>query len=137
MSETVASPTGWKPNPRAARRRRADHIATAFGMVMAGIPVLVLASILWTLLPRGLSGLSAAPSSQVSQEVLVSGMTCAHCVSSVTEELGEIDGVEAVEVDLNVGGLSRVTVHSSGPIDDAALTAAVEEAGYARENALS
>lgn len=81
---------------------------------------------------------AAAPTaSQVAQEVLVSGMTCAHCVASVTEELGEIDGVEAVEVDLNVGGLSRVTVHSSGPIDDAALTAAVEEAGYARENARS
>ncbi|MEH3088533.1 MAG: cation transporter [Microbacterium arborescens] len=85
----------------------------------------------------GAGAASAAPSSRVAQEVLVSGMTCEHCVSSVTEELGEIDGVEAVEVDLNVGGLSRVTVHSSGPIDDAALTAAVEEAGYARENALS
>ncbi|MFT8326214.1 phosphate ABC transporter permease PstA [Gluconobacter oxydans] len=60
MSETVVSTTGWKPNPRAARRRRADHLATAFGMVMAGILVLVLASILWTLLSRGLAGLSAA-----------------------------------------------------------------------------
>ncbi|GBR71125.1 phosphate ABC transporter permease PstA [Gluconobacter kanchanaburiensis] len=60
MSDTAVSSTGWKPNPRAARRRSADHLATAFGMVMAGILVLVLASILWTLLSRGLAGLSAA-----------------------------------------------------------------------------
>ncbi|MBF0858895.1 phosphate ABC transporter permease PstA [Gluconobacter vitians] len=60
MSETTVSTNGWKPNPRAARRRSADHLATAFGMVMAGILVLVLASILWTLLSRGLAGLSAA-----------------------------------------------------------------------------
>ncbi|MBF0875471.1 phosphate ABC transporter permease PstA [Gluconobacter cerevisiae] len=60
MSDTVVSISGWKPNPRAARRRSADHVATAFGMVMAGILVLVLASILWTLLSRGLAGLSAA-----------------------------------------------------------------------------
>ena len=60
MSDSVVSTNGWKPNPRAARRRSADHVATAFGMVMAGILVLVLASILWTLLSRGLSGLSAA-----------------------------------------------------------------------------
>ncbi|KXV41732.1 phosphate transporter, partial [Gluconobacter albidus] len=60
MSDTVVSTNGWKPNPRAARRRSADHVATAFGMVMAGILVLVLASILWTLLSRGLAGLSAA-----------------------------------------------------------------------------
>jgi len=60
MSETTVPTNGWKPNPRAARRRSADHLATAFGMVMAGILVLVLASILWTLLSRGLAGLSAA-----------------------------------------------------------------------------
>ena len=60
MSDSVVSTNGWKPNPRAARRRSADHVATAFGMVMAGILVLVLASILWTLLSRGLAGLSAA-----------------------------------------------------------------------------
>lgn len=60
MSGTVVPTNGWKPNPRAARRRSADHVATAFGMVMAGVLVLVLASILWTLLSRGLAGLSAA-----------------------------------------------------------------------------
>ena len=57
----------------------------------------------------------------------VTGMTCSHCVASVTEEIGEIDGVTAVAVDLPTGA---VTVTSSRPIDDADVRAAVEEAGY-------
>ncbi|GLJ80714.1 heavy-metal-associated domain-containing protein [Microbacterium imperiale] len=82
------------------------------------------------------SGAAAAPSA-VTAEVMVSGMTCSHCVASVTEELVEVPGVEGVDVDLNAGGLSRVTVRSAEPIDDAAITAAIEEAGYAREDARS
>lgn len=66
----------------------------------------------------------------VKEEVLVTGMTCSHCVSSVTEELTGIAGVENVTVDLNAGGASRVTIHSAIPLDAAALKAAVEEAGY-------
>ncbi|MDT0200931.1 copper ion binding protein [Nocardioides sp. AE5] len=57
----------------------------------------------------------------------VTGMTCGHCVSSVSEEIGEISGVSGVEVDLSTG---RVTVVSEAPLDDAAVKAAVEEAGY-------
>ncbi|MFI8595045.1 heavy-metal-associated domain-containing protein [Microbacterium sp. NPDC078428] len=71
-----------------------------------------------------------AAASAVTGEVLVSGMTCSHCVSSVTEELTAIDGVENVTVDLNAGGTSRVTIHSTSPVDGAAIEAAVEEAGY-------
>ncbi|PVW02995.1 heavy metal transporter [Microbacterium sp. Gd 4-13] len=67
----------------------------------------------------------------VTDEILVTGMTCSHCVASVTEELTAIDGVQSVAVDLNVGGTSRVTIHSARPIDAAAVQAAVEEAGYA------
>ena len=55
----------------------------------------------------------------------VAGMTCEHCVRSVSEEVSEVPGVTAVEVDL-AGG--RVTVH--GDADDAAVRAAVTEAGY-------
>ena len=55
----------------------------------------------------------------------VAGMTCEHCVRSVTEEVSEVPGVTAVEVDL-AGG--RVTVQ--GDADDAAVRAAVAEAGY-------
>ena len=57
----------------------------------------------------------------------VSGMTCGHCVASVTEEISEIDGVTDVAVDLPTGA---VTVTSSTPVDSAAVRTAVEEAGY-------
>jgi copper chaperone len=57
----------------------------------------------------------------------VTGMTCGHCVRSVTEEVGKIDGVTKVDVDLTSG---RVTVESEAPVDDAAFAAAVDEAGY-------
>lgn len=72
--------------------------------------------------------------SAATQEVLVDGMTCSHCVSSVTEELTAIEGVDSVTVDLNAGGTSRVTIHSQTDIDADAITAAVEEAGYALQS---
>ncbi len=72
----------------------------------------------------------AEPASTTGTEFLVTGMTCGHCVSSVTEEVGAIDGVESVEVVLKKGGASRVTVSAAGPIDVDAVRAAVEEAGY-------
>jgi copper chaperone CopZ len=57
----------------------------------------------------------------------VTGMTCGHCVSSVTEELTKIDTVRAVDVDLATGA---VTVTSDSPVDEAEVRAAVDEAGY-------
>lgn len=57
----------------------------------------------------------------------VTGMTCAHCVASVTEELGEIAGVTDVAVDLGSGA---VTVTSDRQLDPATVRTAVEEAGY-------
>ncbi len=57
----------------------------------------------------------------------VTGMTCGHCVSSVTEEVSQVAGVTGVEVDLASGA---VTVTSETPVDDDAVRAAVEEAGY-------
>ncbi|MGY1703387.1 heavy-metal-associated domain-containing protein [Geodermatophilus sp. SYSU D00697] len=57
----------------------------------------------------------------------VVGMTCGHCVSAVTEEVSAVPGVTAVDVDLATGGL---TVTSSEPVDQQAVRAAVEEAGY-------
>ena len=58
----------------------------------------------------------------------VVGMTCGHCVSSVTEELLEVPGVTAVDVVLETGS---VTVTSDQPVERAAVEAAVAEAGYA------
>lgn len=76
------------------------------------------------------AGDSAASSDAVATDYLVAGMTCSHCVASVTEEITALDGVERVVVDLNAGGTSRVTVHSSAPLERSSVRSAVEEAGY-------
>ena len=60
----------------------------------------------------------------------VAGMTCSHCVSAVTSELQQLDGVSDVSVELVAGGVSSVTVVSDGALDDAQVAAAVDEAGY-------
>ncbi|MFI9811177.1 heavy-metal-associated domain-containing protein [Saccharothrix variisporea] len=57
----------------------------------------------------------------------VVGMTCGHCVASVTEEVSAIAGVSDVAVDLPTG---LVTVTSAQPLAEAEVRAAVEEAGY-------
>jgi copper chaperone CopZ len=74
---------------------------------------------------------SASIAGTIVEEILVDGMTCSHCVASVTEEIAAIDGVKSVSVGLNKGGASRVTIHSAAPIDAVRVRAAVEEAGYA------
>ena len=61
----------------------------------------------------------------MSATYTVTGMTCGHCVSSVTEEVTAVPGVTGVQVDLESG---RLTVE--GTADESAVQAAVEEAGY-------
>ena len=60
----------------------------------------------------------------------VTGMTCSHCVAAVTEEVSRLVGVSAVDVELVVGGDSRVTVTSAAPLPVDAMREAVDEAGY-------
>ena len=60
----------------------------------------------------------------------VEGMTCAHCVASVIDEVGQVPDVEGVTAELVKGGISRVTVTSPVALDRALVAAAVEEAGY-------
>ena len=57
----------------------------------------------------------------------VEGMTCGHCVQSVKRALGSLDGVTEVAVELESGA---VTVTSDRPVEDDAIRAAVDEAGY-------
>jgi len=57
----------------------------------------------------------------------VTGMTCGHCVGSVTSEVARIPGVTDVRVDLPTG---QVTVTSEAPIDVETIRASVDEAGY-------
>ena len=59
----------------------------------------------------------------------VSGLTCGHCVTHVTEELEAVAGVTNVSVLLNKGGQSTVTVVSDTVLSDAALAEAINEAG--------
>jgi hypothetical protein len=63
-------------------------------------------------------------------ELSINGMTCGHCVASVTEELSEVPGVLNVEVILNSGATSKATVVTNTELDDNVLRDAVSEAGF-------
>ena len=65
-------------------------------------------------------------------EYTVTGMTCGHCEMSVREEVEEIPGASVSQVSHETG---RLVVESDQPVDDAAVKAAVEEAGYSAERA--
>jgi copper chaperone CopZ len=69
-------------------------------------------------------------SSTITTTLPISGMTCGHCVSAVTQGLTQLTGVQDVAVELVPDGTSRVTVTSASPLDDAAVRAAIDEAGY-------
>ncbi len=63
----------------------------------------------------------------VQTEYVVAGMSCEHCVTSVTNELTRMDGIMSVGVDLVSG---RVAVTSARPLDESDVRAAIDEAGY-------
>jgi len=71
-----------------------------------------------------------APPAAVTASYGVEGMTCSHCVASVTEELSGLHGVERVNVELVAGGVSRVTVSSATALAHGDVVAAIDEAGY-------
>ena len=60
-------------------------------------------------------------------EYTVTGMTCGHCEMSVREEVEQVAGVSTIDVSATTG---RLVVSGGQSIDDAAVLAAVEEAGY-------
>lgn len=57
----------------------------------------------------------------------VTGMTCEHCEGAIRAELSQLSGVTGVEVSSATG---RLAVSSDAPVDDTAVIAAVDEAGY-------
>lgn len=57
----------------------------------------------------------------------VTGMSCSHCENAIRAEVGSVPGVTDVDVSATTGDL---TVSGPGPIDPAAVLAAVDEAGY-------
>jgi copper chaperone len=75
-------------------------------------------------------GAAMSTISPTTTTVSVSGMTCGHCVSAVSEELEALAGVEAVDVELNAGGISTVTITSSNELSPSEIGEAVAEAGY-------
>lgn len=60
----------------------------------------------------------------------VTGMTCAHCVRAVTDEVSAIPGVRGVDIDLVAGGTSAVRVVSEQPLPEQTVRDAIDEAGY-------
>jgi copper chaperone CopZ len=56
----------------------------------------------------------------------VPGMSCAHCRTAITVEVTAIDGVEAIDVDLD----TKLVRISGENLEDATLRAAIDEAGY-------
>lgn len=63
----------------------------------------------------------------INLEYQVTGMTCGHCEMSIREEVGQIPGVEQIDVSAQTG---KLVVSASQPVNDAAVLAAVDEAGY-------
>ena len=63
----------------------------------------------------------------VTHEYQVTGMTCGHCEMSIREEVGQIAGVEGIEVNALTG---KLAVTGPDAVDDAQVLAAVEDAGY-------
>ncbi|MET1156358.1 cation transporter [Arthrobacter sp.] len=66
----------------------------------------------------------------VNTTVSISGMHCGHCVSSVTEELQELEGVQDVAVELNKDGISVATITSASELNPEEISEAIAEAGY-------
>ncbi len=64
-----------------------------------------------------------------TQSFAVTGLTCGHCASAVTEELKGLDGVSDVSVELVAGGTSTVSVTADQPLAESAVSAALDEAG--------
>ena len=73
--------------------------------------------------------MQARERSMLSEAVVftVPGIHCAHCAMSIREEVSEVEGVEDVAVDLD----TKLVTVSGHELDDTALRAAIEEAGYA------
>ncbi|GAA2080718.1 hypothetical protein GCM10009801_39150 [Streptomyces albiaxialis] len=69
----------------------------------------------------------AAPAEGVTAVYRVSGMTCGHCVSTISRVLGALPGVTGVQVDLAAG---EVTVTAGAEPDEKAVAAALDEEGY-------
>jgi len=65
-------------------------------------------------------------SNDTSLSFTVPGMHCGHCERAVSSQLQQVHGVESVEVDLE----TKLATVRGASLDDSALRAAIDEAGY-------
>lgn len=75
-------------------------------------------------------GAAEATPGTATQQFAMEGLTCDHCVASVTEEVEAIAGVRSVRIDLVPGGRSTLRIEADPPLDPAFVAAAVGDAGY-------
>ncbi|MEC4020097.1 heavy-metal-associated domain-containing protein [Streptomyces sp. H27-D2] len=75
----------------------------------------------------GSDSAATAEAAGVTTTYQVTGMTCGHCEGAISQEVSAIDGVSSVKA---VASTGQVTVISAAPLDDEAVRAAVDEAGY-------
>ena len=74
---------------------------------------------------------TAVSTTAISTTVVgVTGMTCSHCVSSVSGMLSDLPGVASVDIDLRPDAVSFVTIDAEGPLDRERIREAVSAAGY-------
>ncbi|MFJ8658811.1 heavy-metal-associated domain-containing protein [Streptomyces sp. NPDC093795] len=71
--------------------------------------------------------MSAETKTELTTVYQVKGMTCGHCEGAVSGEISELPGVSSVTA---VAATGQVTVVSAAPLDEEAVRAAVDEAGY-------
>jgi copper chaperone len=71
----------------------------------------------------------SAGAAPITRTYGVTGLTCTHCVRAVRDEVGALDGVLAVDVELHAGDVSAVSVTSNVPLALDRLAAALDEAG--------
>jgi copper chaperone len=76
--------------------------------------------------PRGIFQ-PVEETSVTSSKYQVTGMTCGHCEISIREEVGQMAGVQSIDLSAKTGTL---VVTSHAELDDAAVIAAVDEVGY-------
>jgi len=78
----------------------------------------------------GAGAAGAGAETSVTAEYRVAGLTCGNCVSHVTADLSELDGVRCVEVELVAGGVSTVRVASDRMLDPSVVAETVADGGY-------
>lgn len=66
----------------------------------------------------------------MKKEIIISGMTCGHCVKRVENALLDVDGVNSVAVSLEN---KKATIEAEGKVEDQLIKDAIDDIGYVVE----